>query len=336
MKKRISDLMMKKILKNKHVLFAHWNAENKNDCPYQHWYLPLRDIFGKVSIFDSAKYYFRYGKEKMQNMLMEKIEKEKPDYVFFMLIYDEFDPAFLLQLKKIFPDIITINLFSDDDWRYEDFSRYYNLFFDYAIVNITAADMSSQYIKDGNKKFSLSLGMNCKLFKPLRVPKKYDLSFVGRANESRAEYLQFLIDNGIDVHVWGEGWQNYPSLSGCYHGHLPAEKFVEVINQTKINLTFTRGGYGKLQIKGRPFETAACGGFNLIEYFADYGKFFKEEKEMVMFGDKKELLMKIRHYLGNEKKLKKIADAAHKRMIKEYNKHKEIIRYFKDLSLIHI
>lgn len=332
--KNLFIIDMKKFVKKKKIIFAAWNVERKDDNPYQNWYLPLKDLFGKVIAFDTAKNYFRYGKKLMNNQLLDLINKERPDYVFFLIIYDEIDPLTLQKIRIISSKTITLNMFTDDDWRYEDFSRFYTLFIDYPIVNITDVNMKGPYLMDGIKNLSLSFGMNCNLFRPLDIEKKYDISFVGRPNASRVSLVKFLLDNKISINVWGDGWENYPEIRKAYRGRLPADELVKVTNQSKINLGFTQGGYGKLQIKGRILEIAACKSFTLLEYFSAYKKYFKEGKELVMFKNKEDLIKKIKYYLIHEKEREKIADLAYNKMIRKYNKHLELIDYFSEIRKV--
>ena len=325
------SLKISEKLKKKKLLFAAWNATNKNDNPYQNWYLPLKDTLGEVSLFDTAKNYFRHGEKGMQEKLLSLIEQQKPDYLFTIMIYDELDPMFYKEVKKRYPRMIIISLFSDDDWRYEDYSRYYGLFIDYPIVNITDSETDKGYKKDGVKYYSLSLGMNCKLFKPLSIKKRYDVSFVGRPNKSRIDYIRFLLEKDIAVKVWGDGWENYPEVAIAYQGQASAEDLVRITNESKINLSFTQGGYGKLQMKGRIFEAASCKAFTLIERFEIYRKYYQDKKEIVMFTTKEDLLRKIHYYLNHEEERERIAYAAYRRTLKEYNKHQELLSYFKDI-----
>jgi len=322
---------IKNILKNKKIIFAGWNVERKDDSPYQNWYLPLRDLFGRVILFDTAKLYFRCGRKAMNEQLLALIKREKPDYVFFLLIYDEINPLLFKEIKKASPDTITLNMFTDDDWRYDDFSRFYALLIDYPIVNITDKDMDKSYKKDGINHLSLSLSMNCKLFKPMEIKKEYNVSFIGRPNKSRVDYIKYLLNKRVSVKVWGDGWENYPEISEAFMGRANAEEIVVITNKSRINLSFTKGGYGKMQMKGRIFEISACKSFSLIEYFDVYKRYFKENKEIIMFKDKKDLLDKIKYYLRDERKRENIAIASYNKTLRDYNKHKEILEYFKNI-----
>ena len=318
-------------LKKRKILLAGWNILRKDDNPYQNLFLPMEDIFGQVITFDTASNYFKYGKNEMNEKLIDFVNIEKPDYVFFILVYDEIDPLTLKRIKNISPGTLTLNNFADDDWRYDDFSRFYTLFIDYPVVNITDKNMDLPYKRDGIKNLSLSLGLNCKLFKDLNLDKTYDVTFIGRPNKSRVDYIKYLLDNKIDVRVWGDGWTDYPEISRAYVGKADFKESIEITNRGKINLSFTLGGYGKLQMKGRLFEVGACKGFSLVEYFDAYKKYLKEGKELIMFKSKKDLINKIKHYLRNADKREKIAKAAQARIFRDYNRHTEIVRYLREM-----
>lgn len=315
--------------KHKKILFAHWDSENKKDYSYQQWYLPLKKIFGEVLTFSPKNNYFNFGKERMNSLFLEIVKREKPDLIFFLLLYDEFDPITIVKAKQLFPNTIFINLFGDDSWRYEDYGRYYALFFDYIITAYHKA--VGYYKKDGIKKVSFTIGVNLDNFKPLTLPKKYDVVFIGRPGNERSEFLSYLVQKGIKIDIWGEGWESYPKLANHTHGPLSHSDWVRIVNESKINLSFSQGGDGKPQIKGRPFEVSACNSFSLVGYFSEYKDFFKEGKEIVMFKDKEDLLKKIRYYLQHEKERDKIAKAAYRKVTKKYSQQRELKKLFSAL-----
>jgi len=318
-----------KIFKNKKMVYAVWRAESNDDSPYHNWRIILEKMFGKFISLDTSKNYFRYGKRFVNEKLLEIVEKEKPDYVFFSIVYDELDFSAIQAIKKISPNSILINLCGDDDWRFDEFSRYYAHLFDYSIL--------MQDVRDKYKKDKLTNAVfwywafNCDFLRPLNLKKKYDVSFVGRTRDShRAELLTYLIKNGINAHVWGDGWAKYPELKEHYHGFLDAEGLVRVFNETKINLCFNMGGYGAPQVKGRIWEISACKSFSLNEYCEGYHKFFKKGKEIVSFrfNDKTDMLEKVKYYLKHEKEREEIAQRAYKKTIIYHNQTKKVIEFF--------
>ena len=50
---------------------------------------------------------------------------------------------------------------------------------------------------------------NPAIYKPYDVPVEFDVTFVGQAYGERPEYIRHLLDNEIDVKVWGYGWDSF-------------------------------------------------------------------------------------------------------------------------------
>jgi spore maturation protein CgeB len=50
---------------------------------------------------------------------------------------------------------------------------------------------------------------NPKIYKPYDLPKKYEVTFIGQAYGDRPAYIKYLLEKGIDVHVWGPKWHHY-------------------------------------------------------------------------------------------------------------------------------
>ena len=107
------------------IIFAAWACKNKKYGSYQAWYTPLSKIFRTVISFDPQETIYRYGRDEMNARFLELVEKEKPDYIFFWLIYDEFTIDALLKIKRISPKTKMINLFGDDASLFYNFSRFY-------------------------------------------------------------------------------------------------------------------------------------------------------------------------------------------------------------------
>ena len=60
------------------ILFAE--TMSKYYYPYQTFYNPLKRACKKLISFDTRWNYLAYGKEKMNDMFLEVIENEKPDW----------------------------------------------------------------------------------------------------------------------------------------------------------------------------------------------------------------------------------------------------------------
>ena len=317
--------------KNKKVLFAGWGADNKADT-YMHqiWAYTLKKIFPKLITFDTKENYFQEGKEKMNKNLLDIIKNEKPDCLIMAFFNDELYLETLNEIKKINKRIKTILISCDEDIKYEDFYRFISLFFDYKIIS--QKQIIPKYEKDGFKNLFQHLDFNTFNLKPIKIEKKYDVSFIGRPKADRAEMIEYLVDNGINFVLFGWDWYNYPKLEKVYRGFLNAEDYNKVINQSKINLCFTKAGYteesGLYNLKGKLFEVAECRSFQLVEYFKPLLEFFQKGKEIMTFKTKEELLKKVRYYLINKKERENIANNAYKKIITKYNREKDLIKIF--------
>ncbi len=51
------------------------------------------------------------------------------------------------------------------------------------------------------------------LYHPHDLPTEFDVTFVGQAYGNRPLYIRHLLDSGIDVRVWGYGWEKYQENS---------------------------------------------------------------------------------------------------------------------------
>jgi len=316
--------------KNKTILFAHWGCEDKTMYPYQNWFEPLKKAFKKVILFDPRKNYFQYGKQEMNEMFLNLVRKTKPDVIFFCFVYDEFYLETFDKIRLILPKVKLLNYNSDDSWRFNDYTRYTSLFMDYFLVP-PYKDIKKKMKKEGIKNYFISFGVNTKHFKPLILNKTADVSFIGSASKTRANYLKFLIKNRIKVCIYGKGWESYPSLKRYYYGSLNDKVWTEIVNKTRINLCFSESGGKNPQLKGRPFEIGACKSFILVGYAEDYKECLKEGKEIIMFKGKQDLLKKIKFYLKNEKIREKIAENAYKKIISKYTVDGDIKRIFEKI-----
>jgi spore maturation protein CgeB len=62
------------------------------------------------------------------------------------------------------------------------------------------------------------------------LPLKYDVTFVGQPHGNRRQLIERLRKGGIDVRVWGTGWET---------GRLSQEEMIHVFNQSRINLNLS-------------------------------------------------------------------------------------------------
>ena len=328
-KKNLPISEVGKILKKQKLIFAFLNSSVREDSLYQNYCLPLKKLFGKVIIFDPLKETASKGYKKMEKLFVSLIKKEKPEYIFINARRDELTLETLEKIRKISPITKIISTSGDDDKDFEPAKRYHALFMDCTIIH--QINYLKNYYKEGVRNIYPTLGINIEIFKPMNLKKIYDVVFVGNAIEERVETIRFLINNKINLKVFGGRWDNYPEFKQVCLGYVSPEEMAKVINQTKINLGLSKNKYGKSAFKWRIFEIASCKSFSLIDYFSGYFEFFKNDKEIVMFKNNQDLLEKINYYLKHEKERERIAENSYKRAIKSCNILEEFKNLFKKI-----
>jgi spore maturation protein CgeB len=139
----------------------------------------------------------------------------------------------------------------------------------------------------------------------LTKDKSYEDSvvFIGSYEKERAQDLNFLANNGIKIDIFGNGWDRAKRY--CHNnlnitiGELKGKDYVTVISSAKITLGFLRR-INKDTQTSRTFEIPACGGFMLMEKSQDHLRLFIDGEEAVFFDNKRDLLRKLRYYLGHD------------------------------------
>ncbi len=325
-KRKFSAREADAILRTKKLLFAMWDSENVKAGPFHSCYLAIKDFFKESILFDPRKRRFEYGPEGMRERLFFLIGQEKPDYLLCMVGSDELNIDTLQHINLISPGTKIIAHFGDDDIDFEIFSRYYSHFIDYGIV--FQQPYLRRYRDEGLTNTFLVCGANTDVFKPLDVQKKYDVSFIGAPLPSRVALVRFLRKNNVAIRIWGHGWNVYPDCADIYGGPVVEQEFVRIVNESKINLGFTRNKYNELHMKGRVFEVGACKSFQLVDYYSAYTHFFKEDSEIVMFKSERDLLRKILYYLAHEQEREKIASRMYMKVLKNNNTKEEYRKLF--------
>lgn len=318
------------MLKDKKFIFAAWAGSDKNFASNQTWYIPFKNLFGDIITFDPQVEMDRHGQKGMNARFLDLVKKEKPDYIFFWLIYDEFFIDTLLEIRKISPKTRLINFYGDDDPLFDKFSIFYSLFIEYCFI--LERGMHKEYKKYGVENVFVTDGVNTDLFKPMEKEYKFDATFIGVPKSDRIDYLRHLIKNNINLRIFGGGWGSYPEFKEYYRGKLDSKDYVSVINNSKINISFTKNYDGRPHYKGRVAEVCACKSFVLTEHFSGYANLFEENKEIVMFKNKSEMLKKVNYYLKNEKKREKVSLAAFNRVKKSLSLNKQLAGIFNQIE----
>jgi hypothetical protein len=245
------------------------------------------------------------------------------------------DEEFFISFKNQFPELTLFTFFSDDEWRHLNYDRYIALYSDF--FSIAVKGNIDKYLHYGmSNVIYVQWACNPKSFYPLphRV-KLYDVTFIGAPYGKRTEYIRYLVEKGVSVKVFGNGWKKEKDLKSCWGGYLTNRGMLEVISTSKINLNFlwTSRQPDITTIKGRSLELAACKAFQLSNYtteFENYG--FFDGTNIATFGSKEEMLEKVKYYLKNEHERTRIADSSYDYVLKEHTWEKRFGYIFRILQ----
>jgi len=284
---------------------------------YFNFYLTFKSMGLDIIEFDCMSILNELGKKKMNLLLWETVQKEKPDLLLCALMRDEFDPDIISRISKK-TETITFNWFADDHWRYDNFSKYWAPKFNW--ISTTDQTAIPKYHRDGyDQVIKTQWGFNPDIYYLQETPYKYDVSFIGQVHSNRKAIVKKLEKSGIKIACFGAGWPN---------GRIEQDEMVTVFNQSKINLNFNNSSTNKWyrfwkkdrdQIKGRNFEVPGSGSFLLTGDADNLEDYFVPNKEIGLFDSEDELLERINYFLENEAEREAIKTAGYKRCLSEHS-----------------
>lgn len=287
------------------ILYAAYEFEyNKPSLGFcyeeNNFFHSLYNMGHELIRFDFGQLRRKYGLKMMSRMLLETVFRYDPDILFFVIVNDKIDAKVLQEITN-YTRTVTINFNADDQWRFDDFTRYWAPHFNWNITTSQEAISKYATINYDNVIYS-QYACNHYLYRPMPVPKIYDVSFIGQPHGIRREFVDALRRANIKVDVWGAGWG---------HGRVSLQDMVRIYNQSKINLNISAASVsGVLQVKGRDFEVPGTGNFMLTGYSEELTQYYEMDKEIITYRNVDEAVEKIRYYLVHEEEREIIAQAA--------------------------
>jgi spore maturation protein CgeB len=242
------------------IFYAADSSPNANfDIQSNVWrnnlYLPLIDAGHDVVEFDyelnetihradksrNARFISK-NRPKVTKELLRQIKKaheERPIDLFFSYFYDACVlPEGIEAIRSM--GIKAVNWYCNGSYQFhlvEEISPHY----DWCLV--PEKFRLQDYRAIGARPIYCQEAANPKIYKPHNLPVEFDVTFVGQAYGDRPEYIRCLLDNSIDVRVWGYGWDTF---SQHYQSHLAhpfrslAQAAREFLSNTDVEDVFRR------------------------------------------------------------------------------------------------
>lgn len=306
----------------------------------------LEGMGHEVVPFDFMAKEAELGRERMNQQLVVEARKAHPDAIFLCLFEDEVSTATLDALCDQ-THVPTVNWFTDDHWRFLNFSRHLAPHLDWCVT--TDPDSVAKYRAVGCGNVILSQwACNRYSYHPTDGPLDYAVTFVGQPHGNRRKVVAAIRAAGFDVRCWGEGWSE---------GRLSHDEMVRVFGTSAISLNLSnasdpprgmRTRVGRLlgrgppvppgprpsQIKGRTFEVPGCRGFQLTERVPHLERYFKIGREVAVYDSEADLIRQIQYWLSHPQERDQIADAGYRRVMAEHTYDHRFDEIFSAMGLV--
>lgn len=235
--------------------------------------------------------------------VLEKVcDKYKPNVIFFSMIMG--------QMKYLNPSLEIIKRLKEKGhyicFIWPDIQQAFGMNELLALDEVADLHIShacESNIKDNKKILNTWTPIDPKLYFPISN-QDIPVSFIGSTRYAdRQQYLQYALQKELPIAIGG----------GQRESKMTSEQYAQMIKKSRISINFSASPGGDHQLKGRVFESIACGSMLLESQNEITPLFFEPGKEFIQFGTMDDMVEKITYYLNHEEDRKKIAQAGLKR-----------------------
>jgi spore maturation protein CgeB len=300
--------------------------------------------------------FIRQNRPRMSEALLDQVQKadarNRVDVLFTYFYNACVLPGTIREIAS--HGILTANWFCNASYQFHLVSE---IAPEYQFCLVPEKFRLEDYRRVGANPIYCQEAANPDVYRPYPEEERYDAGFVGQAYGERPGLIQWLIQQRVDVQVWGAGWEYFrkrrpsfkparrvnetaPKIPGrLIGGVLSDEDLVRTFSRTKINLGFAacwtekRSTERITQVRLRDFEIPMSGGFYLTEYQDELGEFFDVDSEIVCYQSKEELLEKIRFYLKRPDLRNQIQQEGRRRCLNDHTWEKRFEKVFREIGL---
>ncbi|MBU1007663.1 glycosyltransferase [Candidatus Dependentiae bacterium] len=173
----------------------------------------LRKTFQNLNpAYPKQKFFIKTNRPKISQELLTQIKQahdNKKIDLFFSYFFDAcILPETIDEIKSM--GIKTVNWYCNGSYQLNLVSQI-SPHYDYCLV--PEKFRLNDYKKLGATPIYCQEATNPNIYKSHQCQQKFDVTFVGQAYGDRPNYIKHLLDNGIDVRVWGINWDLYTEQS---------------------------------------------------------------------------------------------------------------------------
>ena len=297
----------------------------------------LKRMGHKVSVFPLVNKFINFDRNigrlsNLDSILLDILKFIKPDLLITLIYHRVIEPITYKYITENTP--ITTLLICGDDEKYftencDSPTKEYSPFFDNVWTTYNPAKKWHEDIGCRNVIYA-GYHANEKIYKKKKIDKDTDVAFCGSMNTSRIHVMNKIMMADIKIKVYGNGWRDNPYSS------LTTDEYVNLMNRTKVNINISEDEIdGKIypQIKARDFEVPMAGGFLLTTANPALEEYYKIGKEIEVYTDYDELINKIKFFIKHDSIRERIAQAGHKRALKDHTTTKRLSYVFENLKM---
>jgi spore maturation protein CgeB len=252
----------------------------------------------------------------LNKRILRHIKSFNPDIV-FIVKGNSIYPWTLKYIKYKYPNIKLVSFSNDNMCIWNNKSIYYHFginFYDLVVsINISSYRKLEKFYYGRVLYIDKSYSEVHHKFIPVEN-KDYDCLFIGSYEKERFEIMKYLAENGVKVDIFGNMWNKAKTSDVSKNLTIHFKELVgDNYNHTLANAKVVLGFLRKVNLDtqtSRTFEIPACGGFMIMEYTKNQDRLFTEDKEMVYFRTKEELLHKAGYYIQHQSEAKTIVKNA--------------------------
>ncbi len=284
--------------------------------------------------------------------------KARPIQLFFSYLYDAcVEPSAIEAINAL--GIVTVNWYCNGSYQL-DLVREISPCYTWCLV--PEKGRLKDYVAMGARPIYCQEAANPNIYQPAGVARDLDVTFVGQAYGERPAYVRHLKGEGVDIRVWGPGWEyhiDWPSRNpfrplmkhfekpdgrikfpkAMVGGPLSDEQLVEMYSRSKINLGFATcgethlSGERILQIRLRDFEVPMSGGFYITEYMEELEEFFEIGREIVCHHGMEDIAERVKYYLAHDSERERIRIAGRERCLRDHTWRRRFEMAFMKMGL---
>lgn len=265
--------------------------------------------------------------DELMSRVEAAIERHAPDLLFLVPFRDEFTPEMLRRLRE---RVDTLAWFSDDEWRFEDFTRHLAPHYTYVCTTDPLAAPAYRSLGVEPILTAWAGQLTGDDLGPIDSEFEHDVSFVGGLDPNRRWFLRQLQKRGIAVEHFG---------AGSPHGRVSFDEMEHIFRTSRVSLnlsnsrnsdirfvlsspitlaTYLRSRKTTEQIKARNFEIPLAGGLQVTNYVPGLERHFEIGTEVVAFATVDDCARQIQRFLDDPLARNSVARAGYDRARKHH------------------